>query len=165
MKTRLDHLKKTDAAVLLDPSASDDDKKIVIQHLTGLPMPVASPSMSGAEKDVAMLRARRVEALRSPALASLTAVAAMTSKTGHLADDDAQAPVQWLDSLVDQYGGGSKHQAWSNALAGQSERGLMMELSRLRAMSLRVRQLKAEQSARITALFATMVGLEAGEPL
>ena len=89
----------------------------------------------------------------------------MTSKTGHLADDDAQAPVQWLDSLVDQYGGGSKHQAWSNALAGQSERGLMMELSRLRAMSLRVRQLKAEQSARITALFATMVGLEAGGPL
>ena len=58
-----------------------------------------------------MLRARRVEALRSPALASLTAVAAITSKTGHLADDDAQAPVQWLDSLVDQYGGGSKHQA------------------------------------------------------
>jgi hypothetical protein len=41
----------------------------------------------------------------------------------------------------------------------------MMELSRLRAMSLRVRQLKAEQSARITALFATMVGLEAGGPL
>ena len=33
----------------------------------------------------------------------LTAVAAMTSKAGHLADDDAQAPVQWLDSLVDQY--------------------------------------------------------------
>lgn len=165
VKARLDHSKKTDAAVLLDPSASDDDKKIVIQHLAGLPMPVASPSMSGAEKDVAMLRARRVEALRSPALASLTAVAAMTSKTGHLADDDAQAPVQWLDSLVDQYGGGSKHQAWSNALAGQSERGLMMELSRLRAMSLRVRQLKAEQSARITALFATMVGLEAGGPL
>jgi hypothetical protein len=165
VRTRLDNAKKTDSATLLDPAASDEDKRIVIQHLAGLPMPVPSPAMSGAEKDVAMLRARRVEALRSPALASLTAVAAMSSKKGHFDEDDTQAPVQWLDTLVEQYGGGSKHEAWSNALAGQSERGLMMELSRLRAMSLRVRQLKAEQSARLTALFATMVGLEAGGPL
>jgi hypothetical protein len=164
VKTRLDNAKKTDAAILLDTSASDEDKRVVIQHLAGLPMPVSTPAMSGAEKDVAMLRARRVEALRSPALASLTADAAMSSKTGHF-PDDGQAPVQWLDALIDQYGGGSKHEAWSNALAGQSERGLMMELSRLRAISLRVRQLKAEQSARLTALFATMVGLEAGGPL
>ena len=61
--------------------------------------------------------------------------------------------------------GGAGHEAWSSALAGQSERGLIVELSRLRAMSLRVRQIKAEQQARITALFATMVGLEAGGPL
>lgn len=165
VKTRLANANKTDSAILLDSAASADDKRIVIQHLAGLPMPVPSPSMSGAEKDVAMLRARRVEALRSPALASLTAVAAMTSPSSHFPDDNAQTPVQWLDKLVDQYGGGSQHEAWSNALASQSERGLMMELSRLRAMSLRVRQLKAEQSARLAALFATMVGLEAGGPL
>ncbi len=164
VKARLANANKTDAAMLLDSAASADDKRIVIQHLAGLPMPVASPSMSGAEKDVSMLRARRVEALRSPALASLTAVAAMTSPFSHF-PDDAQTPVQWLDKLVDQYGGGSQHETWSNALAGQSERGLTMELSRLRAMSLRVRQLKAEQSARLAALFATMVGLEAGGPL
>src|SRR3954464_14129270 len=87
VKTRLDNAKKTDAAILLDTSASDEDKRAVIQHLAGLPMPVPSPAMSGAEKDVAMLRARRVEALRSPALASLTAVSAMSSKTGHFPED------------------------------------------------------------------------------
>ena len=164
VKARLANAAKTDAAVLLDPGASDDDKRVLIQHLAGLPMPLPSPAMSGAEQDVAMLRARRVEAFRSPALASLSAVSAMSSRTGHFPDDDG-APVGWLDALVDRYGGGSKHEAWSNALAGQSERGLMMELSRLRAMSLRVRQVKAEQGARITALFATMVALEAGGPL
>lgn len=164
VQTRLNNANRTDAAVLLDPSASEEDRRHVIQHLAGLPMPLPTSSMSGAEKDVAMLRARRVEALRSPALASLTAVSAMSSTSGHF-DSGNKAPVQWLDELVAQYGGGAGHEAWSSALAGQSERGLIVELSRLRAMSLRVRQIKAEQQARITALFATMVGLEAGGPL
>ena len=61
--------------------------------------------------------------------------------------------------------GGDGFEAWSAGLAGQSEHGLLVELARLRSISLTLRQTQTEQQARLAALFATMVAVQAGGDL
>lgn len=172
VQLRLQNLDKTDGAMLFDTSVSSDNKAIVIAQMAGLPPPKPGANVSGAAAEVMMQHARRVEALRSPALASLASVAAFNSRDSHggvqwpvglqgAYGGDA-SPSEALDALMDQYGGGSGYESWSAGLAGQSDRGLMIELTRLRAMSVKLRQADTEQRARLTALYATYLALEAG---
>ncbi|KMO23410.1 hypothetical protein [Methylobacterium indicum] len=161
-RSRLQDPTKTDAAVFFDPSASDDDRKAVIEAMAGLPMPKPTAAMPGAEADVMMLRARKVEALRSPALVSLSAVRAMSSSDDHQTGTTAGSPLAQLDALIGQYGGGPQFEAWSAGLAGQSEHGLLIELTRMRSMSLSLRQQLIEQQARTSAVFGTILATQAG---
>lgn len=172
VKYRLDNTANTNAAVFFDTSASDDVKTAVIAQMAGLPPPKPGANVGGAESELMMLRARRVEALRSPALASLAAVATLSSRESHggtnwpvgltgAYGEDASA-MEALDSLVAQYGGGSDYETWSAGLAGQSEHGLLIELTRLRAMTMKLRQMETEQKARLTANFAALLALETG---
>ena len=151
--------------MLLDPAASDDDRKAVIQAMAGLPMPKPTAAMPGAEADLMMLKARRVEALRSPALVSLSAVRAMSSAAGHEVGSSAPSPLAQLDALTGQYGGGPQYEAWSAGLAGQSEHGLLIELTRMRSMALALRQQLIEQQARTSAVFGTILAVQAGGSL
>ncbi|NSX94407.1 hypothetical protein [Agrobacterium tumefaciens] len=153
--------RSTDASLLLDVSASEEDKRKVIQQLAGFA--VAKP---GGDQDgtvggeFAMLRAREAEAWRSPALVSLAAVAAMSNKaTGD--GDGAGSVLQAMDALIDNYGGGPAYAKWTNALQLQSERGLMIELNRLRALSMRLRTYHSESEARKAAVVAGMLAAEA----
>ncbi|MEN3237970.1 hypothetical protein PUR29_31370 [Methylobacterium ajmalii] len=161
-RNRLADPTKTDAAVFFDPSASDDDRKAVIEAMAGLPMPKPTAAMPGAEADLMMLRARRVEALRSPALVSLSAVRSMSSTDDHQIGTTTGSPLAQLDALIGQYGGGPQFEAWSAGLAGQSEHGLLIELTRMRSMSLSLRQQLIEQQARTSAVFGTMLATQAG---
>ncbi|BCM87617.1 hypothetical protein [Methylobacterium indicum] len=161
-RDRLQDPTRTDSAVFFDPTASDDDRKAVIQAMAGLPMPKPTANMPGAEADVMMLRARRVEALRSPALVSLSAVRAMSSSDDHQIGTTGGSPLAQLDALIGQYGGGPQYEAWSAGLAGQSEHGLLIELTRLRSMSLSLRQQLIEQQARTSAVFGTILATQAG---
>ena len=161
-RARLADPTKTDAAVLLDPAASDDDRKSVIQAMAGLPMPKPTNAMPGGEADLMMLRARRVEALRSPALVSLSAVRAMSNTEGHEIGSAALSPLQQLDALIAQYGGGPQYESWSAGLAGQSEHGLLIELTRMRSMALALRQQLVEQQARTSAVIGTLLATQAG---
>ncbi|CAX16996.1 protein of unknown function; putative exported protein (plasmid) [Methylorubrum extorquens DM4] len=161
-RARLADPTKADAAILFDPSASDDDRKIVIQDMAGLPMPKPTAAMPGAEADLMMLRARRVEALRSPALVSLSAVRAMSLAEGHEVGSAAPSPLAQLEALIAQYGGGPHYEAWSAGLAGQSEHGLLIELTRMRSMSLALRQQLIEQQARTAAVLGTMLATQTG---
>ena len=161
-RARLADPTKTDAAVLLDPAASDDDRKSVIQAMAGLPMPKPTNAMPGGEADLMMLRARRVEALRSPALVSLSAVRAMSNTEGHEIGSSSLSPLQQLDALIAQYGGGPQYESWSAGLAGQSEHGLLIELTRMRSMALALRQQLVEQQARTSAVIGTLLATQAG---
>jgi hypothetical protein len=153
---------KTDSAVFFDPAASDDDRKKVIEAMAGLPMPKPTAAMAGADADLMMLKARRVEALRSPALISLSAVRAMSSTDDHQIGTSAASPLAQLEALIAQYGGGPQYEAWSAGLAGQSEHGLLIELTRMRSMSLALRQQLIEQQARTAAVLGTMLATQAG---
>jgi len=112
-----------------------------------------------------MLKARRVEALRSPALISLSAIRAMSSTDDHQIGTTASSPLARLDALIGQYGGGPQYEAWSAGLAGQSEHGLLIELTRMRSMSLSLRQQLIEQQARTSAVFGTILATQAGGDL
>ncbi|MFY9290254.1 MAG: hypothetical protein WAP03_06120 [Methylorubrum rhodinum] len=164
-KRRLANPMITNAAVLLDPNASDLDRKTVIEAMAGLPMPKPTPGMPGSEADLMMLKARRVEALRSPALVSLSSVRAMSAADGHVVGSTATSLMAQLEQLIGQYGGGPQFEAWSAGLAAQSEHGLLLELTRLRSMSLTLRQSLIEQQARTTAVFGTMLATQAGGDL
>ncbi|MDP4025788.1 hypothetical protein Q8W71_24455 [Methylobacterium sp. NEAU 140] len=164
-RDRLQDATKTDAAVFFDPAASDDDRKTVIQAMAGLPMPKPTAAIPGGEADLMMLRARRVEALRSPALVSLSAVRAMSIAEGHEVGSSAPSPLAQLDALVGQYGGGPQYEAWSAGLAGQSEHGLLIELTRMRSMALALRQQLVEQQARTSAVLGTILAVQAGGDL
>lgn len=164
-RRRLANPMMTNAAVLLDPNANDADRKAVIEAMAGLPMPKPTPGMPGSEADLMMLKARRVEALRSPALVSLSSVRAMSSADGHVVGSSDTSLMAQLEALISQYGGGPQFEAWSAALAGQSEHGLLLELTRLRSMTLTLRQSLIEQQARTTAVFGTMLATQAGGDL
>jgi hypothetical protein len=163
--TRLTSSALTDAEPMFDASASDDARKALIQHLAGLPLPLPDASMPQVSADLMLMRARRVEALRSPALVSLNAVRAMSAADAHETGTSDVSPFVALDQLIAQYGGGDGFETWSAGLAAQSEHGLLVELARLRAVSLTLRQTQTEQQARLAALFATMVAVQAGGEL
>lgn len=172
VQNRMNNLDKTDASVLFDPKSPADSKHRVIEQMAGLPLPKPGPGVAGAVAEGMMARARRLEALRSPALASLEAVAGLHSKHSHggtswpvglQGEYGADAsPVEALDALIAQYGGGTGYDEWSAGLAGQSERGLLIEYTRLRAMALKLRGVEAEQKARMTAVTAADLALQTG---
>ena len=165
VKARLKAKDDVDASVLFT-SGSKEAGKNIIQHLSGLPLPFPDKSMNGADADLALIRARRVEALRSPALVSLNYVRSMSSTDGHeTGSTGAKSPNDMLDELIDRYGGGDQYNDWSTKLVSQSERGLLLELARLRAISLQLRQQQIAQQGRLTVLYSTMLSLESAGDL
>lgn len=163
VKVRLDPT-TADASVLLQPGVSFDKKDKAIQQLAGMPPVKPSPQIAQtSEGAMMMLKARRIEALRSPALVSLEAVRTQSDLSGHAFQPSNQSLVEYLNMIIDQYGGGPNHEAWAAGVAAQSESGLLRELARLRAMSLRLRQFQSEQQARLAAINAAMLALEVGE--
>lgn len=157
----------TDGGVLLrDGGSTEDQRQAVIQQLAGLSLEKPDVRKAGtAAGDFELVKARRLEALRSPAMASLAAVAAMSSTSGEGFGGSNQSLEAQLDRILDQYGGGPKFQEWSAQLASQSERGLITELARLRGMSLALEQVTNDQQARISAVMATLLaGTASGGP-
>ena len=86
----------------------------------------------------------------------------MSIAEGHEVGSSAPSPLAQLDALIGQYGGGSQYEAWSAGLAGQSEHGLLIELTRMRSMALALRQQLVEQQARTSAVFGTILATQAG---
>ncbi|MUO72909.1 hypothetical protein [Agrobacterium vitis] len=153
--------RSTDASLLLDVSASEEDKRKVIQQLAGFAVAKPGADQTGTVGgEFSMLRAREAEAWRSPALVSLASVAAMSNKASG-DGDGAGSVLQAMDALIDNYGGGPAYEKWTNALQMQSERGLMTELNRLRALSMRLRTYHSESEARKAAVVAGMLAAEA----
>lgn len=155
--------KSTQASLLLDVSASEEDKRKVIQQLAGFAVNKPAGSEAGTVGgEFSMLRAREAEAWRSPSLVSLAAVAAMSNKSSG-DGDGAGSVLQAMDALINNYGGGPAYEKWTNGLQMQSERGLMIELNRLRALSMRLRTYHSDSEARKAAVVAGWLGAEASD--
>jgi hypothetical protein len=169
MKNRLKNKNVYDASVLFE-GGDESKQNAVIEHLAGIPLDYPDQTVPGVDADMMIMRARRVEALRSVALSSLSFVKAMSQSSGHgdISTEGAQnnsgsnkSYNEVLDEILDKYAGGEKYQDWSVKLVGQSERGLLLELARIRSISLQLRQQQLEQQKRLSVIISTMLAVEA----
>jgi hypothetical protein len=151
----------TDASVLL-ANGSAAEKAKVIQQLAGFAVAKPLPAQSGTvDGEIQLIRSRQAEAWRSPALVSISTVSAMNQSNSLGIGDTAGSVFQAMDALIDNYGGGPAYAKWTNALQMQSERGLTVELNRLRALSMRLRTVVSESLARQAAVSASLLAAEA----
>lgn len=130
----------TSAEALFDPNTSAPVKDTYMNNIVGIPLPKPS-GLNSVSDNLQLIAARRAEALRSPAIASLAAVRASSEQAGHfhtagLSGVSTRSLEESIDWLVDRYGGGSEHEEWSAALATKSEVGLMKEITRLYSLRL-----------------------------
>ncbi|WP_320188638.1 hypothetical protein RMS29_027700 (plasmid) [Agrobacterium rosae] len=152
-----------EVATILNASASADAKDAFINNLVGLPLakPTAQEA-STARGSILMIESMRAEAVRSPAMVSIAAIRAMNEGGGG-ADADGSSFNASLDALMDTYGGGSGYNAWYTELATKNERGLMQELNKLRALSIKMRTFRSESNSRIAATMAAVLALDADQ--
>lgn len=158
--------KDVDVATLFEASASDEAKNAVINNLIGLP--ITKPTEAETKTAAGMLRmstAIRAEAIRSPAINAIVAIkTANTSGSDGLTQDGGdQSAVEALDTLIDHYGGGSGFDAWYHELGTKSERGLMQEMNKLKALNMKLRNMQSDSNTRITAIMAALLAAEADQ--
>lgn len=152
-----------EVATILNASASADAKDAFLNNLVGLPLakPTAEEATT-ARGSIMMIDSMRAEAVRSPAMVSMAAIRAMNEGGGG-ADAHGSSFNASLDNLMETYGGGSGYQAWYTELATKNERGLMQELNKLRAMSIKMRTFRSESNSRMAATLAAVLALDADE--
>lgn len=139
------------AVSFFDGSTSSAQKDAYMNNLIGLPF-VRPDGIEGAEDEIAFMQTRRWEAIRSPAIASLTSVRA--------ASDAAEGGLSYLDALdwyIGQFGGGPDYEEWSASLVTKSEVGLLKEIARLRAINLELSSYRQESQDRQLAVIATLL--------
>lgn len=143
---------------------SDEAKDALVNNLVGLPLPKPTAQEAATPRgSLMMVDAMRAEAVRSPALVSLAVVRAMGNRGGGsiLGGDTETSFNGALDKIMDLYGGGSGYAAWHTELATKNERGLLQELNKLRALSIKMRTYRSESNTRIAAVMAAVLAAEA----
>lgn len=151
-----------DVATLFDPAASDEAKDAFMNNLIGVP--VTKPTGAQArtpEGALAMVKAQRAEAIRSPAIASLAAIRAINERGGDHHGESDQSVADALKEIVSLYGGGPGYEAWHTELGTKNERGLMQELNKLRALSMRLRTFSGDSATRTASIMAALLAAEA----
>lgn len=139
------------AVSFFDGATSAAAKDAFMNNLIGLPF-VRPDGIDGAEDEISFMQTRRWEAMRSPAIASLTSVRA--------ASDAAEGSQSYLDALdwyVGQYGGGPDYEEWSASLVTKSEVGLLKEIARLRAINLELSSYRQDSQDRQLAVISTLL--------
>lgn len=151
----------TSLATLFNPvmegSAEYDAKNAYINNLAGMPdQPIPSSSAKSVSAQSYMLNKNRRDAMISPALAALKNIQLDTSGIEG-AETGKELPMsQLMENEVKRYSGNSDaYTAWSRALVSQNERGVMIEILKVKALDL-------AQKARLYKQYETMESLLAG---
>ncbi|GBQ77282.1 hypothetical protein AA14337_0772 [Acetobacter malorum DSM 14337] len=155
-----------DANTLFDPTSSQEDVEAYINNLAGDPLD--KPTANEAKTPAGVLRlatAMRTEAMRSPALASLAVL--RTQQAGGsgagLSSQSNVTVIQALDEIMQQYGGGPKYQQWDAEVSAADEYGVLRELVKLRALSMKLRSYQTQSMTRIGAMISALLAGEAAE--
>lgn len=155
------------AVAFFDAETSSADRDAYMNNLIGLPYELPQ-GIDGVEDEMAFMRVRRWEAMRSPAIVSLAAVRAAAEEGSHFGvgaeADETKSYLEALDWYVGQFGGGAGYEQWSASLVTKSETGLQKELARLRAVNLVLSRYRQESQDRQLAVIATLLaGTAVGE--
>lgn len=149
---------------LFDPTMTDVDARAYINNLVGDPLdkPDANESKTAAGV-LRMATAMRAEAIRSPALTSLAVMRAQaTGGSGSGLVSQSNVTVnQALEEIMAMYGGGAKYSDWDAKLSATDEYGVLRELVKLRALSMKLRNYQTESTTRIGVMMSALLAGEA----
>jgi hypothetical protein len=118
-----------------------------LQHVLGAPDPII-PAAAGqaAAGQQYMLAKNTKDALLSIPAYSLSMVRAANTQSPDMGN---KSPNEVLTLRVDQYFGGQEAQQWSNSLASQSERGLMVEAVKMSGLEVWLHHQQYQQNQRL----------------
>ena len=157
---RYDVAEAVSAEAFMDPETSGALKDAFMNNVIGLP-PVKPLTMGSPADRMTMMLARRVEAIRSPAIVSISAVRAANEEGGGFGHGDGATAMSQLDWLISRYGGGREYEEWSAALVTKSEVGLIKEMARLNAVGLLLENFMSGSNDRREAMIAALLAAEA----
>ncbi len=149
----------TNASYLFKPSAKDtnEDKarQAYIQHILGEP----DEPVFGNLKDDAESKARFVNKIRKDALTSIPAYSLQSIRIANMQTDAYQnySPNELLHTRVNQYFGGEEAKKWAGTLAGQTERGLLVEALKMHGLETWLHQRQYQQNQRLEANLAALL--------
>jgi hypothetical protein len=149
----------TNAAYLFKSSAKDTDedkaRQAYIQHILGEP----DEPVSGNLKDNAESKANFVQKIRKDALTSIPAYSLQSIRIANMQSDAYQnySPNELLHARVNQYFGGEEAKKWAGTLAGQTERGLLVEALKMHGLETWLHQRQYQQNQRLEANLAALL--------
>ncbi len=143
-------------------------QQVFLNNMFGQPdpppptLPANSPPHSLHEMDAYLAIKLRKDALLAPAMQTMQEIRLAHSPR----EGDEPGLVKQMDQLAGVYFGGDKHQDWNKTLARQTERGLMVELLKVKGFDLMVQGQQYRQWERMEAMLANLVASEiANSPL
>jgi hypothetical protein len=144
------------AGLLFETVPEGDPRKearqAYIQHVLGTPnmaiAPVAGKTPAG---QAYLVERNRADALRSTTAYSLAMIDAANTAT---ADLQGKSPNDVLRIRINQYFGGAEAKKWSATLAGQTERGLTLDLIKMEGLSSWIALENLKRSDRLNGLLS-----------
>lgn len=151
-------------ATLFKPSATEEDlsvaKTAFINNMAGLPDGEV-PKGGGTAEVAASYQLAKIQkdAVRSPALASLKQIQLETSSGGDGDHGAGDLPLSMqYENQVKRYAGNSaEYQKWSSIMGAQNERGVLVELLKIKALDLSMQERQYRQFERMEAQLASAV--------
>lgn len=141
--------------------ATYDAKVAFINNIVGLPDPPIE-TVSGVARDAYMLAKARKDAALSPAVASLKALQLEYSGVQGAETGSGVPLAQMFRQEIERYVGGTQeNEDWTRVMAAQNERGVMVELLKIKALDLAMQTRQLRQYERIEAGLAALVATEA----
>lgn len=135
-------------------------KNAFINNIVGLPDP-AIGSIDKEFQDAYLLAKARKDAILSPAITSFKALQLDYSGVQG-AETGAGVPLaQMFRDEVGRYAGGTEqNEAWTRVMAAQNERGVLVELLKIKALDLAMQTRQLRQYERMEASLAALVAAE-----
>lgn len=151
-------------ATLFKPSANEEPlskaKSSFINFMAGLPDGVVP--QGGGKSEVAasyQLAKLQKDAVRSSALASLTQIQLETTSGGHGEHGEGDLPLsmQYATEVKRYAGNTPEYKSWSSVMAAQNDRGVLVELLKIKALDLTLQERQYRQWERMEATLASAV--------
>jgi hypothetical protein len=140
-------------------------KVAFVNNAVGMPDGVIPTGAAGAPSAEAYTQAKsRKDALVSPALTSLKEIqldySGVNSAHG---GQDLPLAVHFRNEVKRYAGNSPEYAAWARVMSAQNERGLLVEMLKVKALDLAVLEKQYRQYERMEASLATLVAMEAGD--
>ncbi len=149
----------TNAALLFDSapegSLQTEARSAYIQHVLGSPDQKLEKSAGGTPAGQAfMVVKNRKDALLSVPAYSLAMIDAANTQSAQFG---GKSPNEVLKLRVNQYFGGKEAEQWSGAMARQTQRGLLVEATKMAGLEVWIHHKQYEQGQRLEANLAALL--------